>query len=84
MKPLAEGLRMVPDDPSSTKRKSPAQSAFRGYHTGARRRPQCLIVLALDPRDYNPGGHVAKKARKRRYRRKNKANHGKRPNAGRK
>jgi len=30
------------------------------------------------------GGSVAKKGRKRRTRRKNKANHGKRPNAGRK
>ena len=30
------------------------------------------------------GGEVAKKARKRRNRRKSKANHGKRPNAGRK
>jgi hypothetical protein len=30
------------------------------------------------------GGPMAKKGRKRRARRKNKANHGKRPNAGRK
>ena len=48
---------------------------------------RALRTLWLAKTTYRPmteGGSMAKKARKRRTRRKNKANHGKRPNAGRK
>jgi hypothetical protein len=73
MKPLDEGLRFI----------------SRAAHFG---RAQSDLITMPPPQPIKAsrrgavsyGSGVAKKGRKRRARRKNKANHGKRPNAGRK
>ena len=72
MKPLDEGLRFI----------SRAAHFFRAHsNLNTKAHPGTPGESAPPPVSY--GAAMAKKGRKRRARRKNKANHGKRPNAGR-
>jgi hypothetical protein len=73
MKPLDEGLRFI-------SRAAHFLRAHGNLNTKAHLGTQGAV--GSPPVSY--GAAMAKKGRKRRARRKNKANHGKRPNAGRK
>ena len=79
---------MVPDDQAA----QTAKVLLRALFKDTTRRAKDGQTTTCDRTQYassglegKPGGdEVAKKGRKRRNRRKSKANHGKRPNAGRK
>ena len=76
-------LRALFKDTTRRPKDGPVTTCDRTQYASKRLRG--LEPAALAPGTTKPGGgDVAKKGRKRRNRRKSKANHGKRPNAGRK